>query len=144
MSKPLKVLKILWNHSVSKFLSDDLTNNFATMTSLQKNMWPKYLDMDAKSCAGILRKLGKKTLKLEFFSNPSLSYNLSQNYFLYHLPINIWHLLKVKNIKISFGIQQEKLIFHFVWFCLHFYFPSNSSLFGKKSRQIALVKRELG
>ena len=68
------------------------------MTGLQKNMWPKYLDMDAKECAGILRKLGKKTQKLIFFSNPSISYTLLANYFFYHLPMNNWQFLTVKDV----------------------------------------------
>ena|ERR1711860_251631 len=114
------------------------------MTSLQKNMWPKYLDMDAKSCAGILRKLGKKTQKLIFFSNPSLFYTLSQNYFLYHFPINIWHLLKVKNIKISLDISKKCEFFNLSDFASIFILPQILLCLEKKPRLIALVKREVG
>ena len=34
-------------------------------------MWPKYLDIDAKTCAGILRKLGKLIeIYFNLFINP--------------------------------------------------------------------------
>ena len=34
-------------------------------------MWPKYLDIDGKNCAAIMRKLGKK---LDILMNPSKFY----------------------------------------------------------------------